>query len=224
MGFFRPLQLLWLILAVGAPLLYLAIRRRKIDVSSHAIWQRALAGSSAWRRWQRWISAVVMAGLLAALALVLAEPYWQRDRDAARTMVLVLDTAASEGDARQSAVAAVDGMKLYERMAILAASEPTRVLCPLTADRAELLQTIATSKTDLARSISPAIKLAEWMLAAERNPTVIVCAGPQIAKTQPETSVTALQGPADSPGVWLLASALVLCCGEWLLFSRRVTV
>jgi len=220
MGLWQPGQLIWLILAALVPLLYWGIRRRVVDVSSHIIWQRTGAGQSAWRRWQQILSVCIVAGLLAALAVFLAEPYWRSDRAAARTIVVVLDPTATQGDARQSAVAAVDGMKLYERMAIVSASEPTRVLCPFTDDRAQLMQAINAPLNIDAPSAPAGKKLAEWMLAAEQNPTVMVC--PKPAESAPAENESNRQ--ADPPGVWILAGALAVCATEWVLFTRRVTV
>lgn len=220
MGFIHPGQLLWLILAALAPLLYLAIRRRVVDVSSHIIWRRARAGQSAWRRWQRILSGCIVAALLAALAVFLAEPYWRSDRAAARTIVVVLDPASAKGHARQTALAAVDSMKLYERMAVVTASDPTRVLCPFTDDRAELMRAIDTPLPATAPSAAAGKQLAEWMLAAEPNPTVFVCreqSGSTPTRTEPVK-------PADPPGFWLLAGALAVCATEWVLLTRRVTV
>jgi hypothetical protein len=220
MGLWQPEQLVWLVLSAAVLVLYLGVRRRTVDVSSHLIWRRAEAGLSPWRRWQRVFSAGMLMVLISSLAVVLAEPYWKRDRAAARTMVVVLDSKAGEGSAAQAALKAVDNMQLYERMAIVAASHPTRVLCPFTDDRAQLTQAIDRGPPAGTRSLDSGKRLAEWMVAGEPNPVVIVASEAQ--------SGAASQRPDHPsrvpPGAWVLAGAVALCATEWLLFTRRVTV
>ena len=228
MGLMQPGQLSWLMLAVIVLLLYFVGRRRSINVSSHLLWQRALANQGAWRRWQRVLSAALVALLLVALAVVLAEPYWQSDRSAARTIVLVMGKdGASAKDAKvsskESALQLVDNLKLYERMAILGADGPPHVICSLTDDRVKLRNAIETvALKESPGSIPAATDLAKWMLADQQNPKIIVW--PEQSSAD-DSQVTAGSAKAvDPPGTWLLVAALALCGGEWLLFSRRFTV
>ena len=243
MGLFQPWQLIWFAAALVVLLLYLAGRRRVVEVSSHLLWQRTMEKQSAWRRWQRGISAALVALLLVLLTGVLAEPYWRSDRAAARTIVLVLgrtgelnpDAAAVGPDApddgqeplaasRTKALELIDGMQIYERMAIISASGPPHVICPLTDDRVKLrgaIQTVSSSKA-AAVMVAEATQLAEWMVAAQQHPEILVLDAEGRFSSGHPALVRNKQ--SDPPGAWLLVLAVALCGGEWLLFSRRVTV
>ncbi|MCE9554927.1 MAG: VWA domain-containing protein [Planctomycetes bacterium] len=228
MGLTQPWQLIWLVLAAMVLLLYFVGRRRAINVSSHLLWQRTLANQGAWRRWQRVLSAALVALLLVALAVVLAEPYWQSDRNAARTIVLVLGNGGAVAKdanvaSKESALQHVDNLRLYERMAILAADGPPHVLCPLTDDRVKLREAIETvALKESPGSIAAATDLAKWMLADQQNPKIIVW--PEQSSAGDSLFTAASGKSVDPPGTWLLVAALALCGGEWLLFSRRFTV
>jgi len=220
MGLWQPEQLVWFVLAAAVPVLYLAMRRRAVDVSSHLIWRRAQLGMSGWRRLQRILSAGIVVALFSALAVVLVEPYWKVDRAAARSMVVVLDAEEKDSHAARVSREAVDNMQLYERMAILAARHPTQVLCPFTDDRTQLSQAIDRERPAGIRSLESGKQLAEWMLAGEPNPLVIVASDAQSGAAS-EQSHHQSRVP---PGAWVLAGALALCATEWLLFTRRLTV
>lgn len=228
MGLMQPGQLIWLMLAVIVLLLYFAGRGRSVDVSSHLLWQRTLTHQGAWRRCQRGLSAGLVVLFLVALAVVLAEPYWRSDRSAARTIVLVLGKgdaarAVAKVPSQESALQLVDNLKLYERMAILGAGGPPHVICPLTDDRVKLRRAIETATvSESSSSIAAATELAKWMLADQQNSQVIVW--PDQGSTGDDLLKASSGKSVDPPGTWLLAVALALCGGEWLLFSRRFTV
>ena len=73
-------------------------RRRRVIVSTTALWQAALRereGGQGLRRLLRNLSLLLLIGIAAALGIALADPQWLRQAGADSDLVLVLDTSAS---------------------------------------------------------------------------------------------------------------------------------
>lgn len=142
MGFAYPGAFVWSVAALAVVVLYFwRTAGRPEPVATFALWQRALARRSLAARLRPAFSAALHTLALLLLVLALAGPYRPEQAARRRSLVLVLDTSASMRTAdvgpsrfaalRQQAGLLIDDLRDQDRLAILAAGTPLRILTRL---------------------------------------------------------------------------------------------
>jgi len=161
-------------------LYFLKLKRREVVVSSTFLWKRSIEDlhvNSPFQKLRR--SLLLLLQLLALLALVLSasRPVITGASEGGRNLLVLIDNSASmnareEGGsrldlARREAQALVEGMVGGDRMAVIAFSDRSQVLRPLTADRAALKRSIeAVPQTALPTDLLQALKTVEALAAS----------------------------------------------------------
>ncbi len=186
MGFESPGSFAWAALAVVVAALYLwNFARRRQEVATFALWQRALARRPAWFAMRFWLSLLAQIVILLLLVAALAQPFWKHVAAGRRSMVLILDVSASMSatdvepsrfdqmirDARRL----IENLQRGEQMAILAAGTTIRPVSRLGESRESLLAACdALRPTDGATRIGDAVTVAREVLRGQPNPQIIV--------------------------------------------------
>lgn len=185
MYFASPTQLYWLLLAIPVVLLYfVALTRRRRELSTVALWRRALAQRSAWARWRRPVSVLAVLLALTLLVFAAADPRLS-EAAGARAIVVILDNSASMRAhdlaptrferAKRDAARIFDSLPLGDRAALLSAGSLTRIHCRLTSDHVVLDHALASvSVTDGRTNLAEAVVTARRLLAGVPNSQIIV--------------------------------------------------
>ena len=189
MSLISPLNLLFAGLLGAIVLLYmLRLKRRERVVPSNLLWQSAIRDLQANAPWQRLRSSLLMWLQLAFLALAvfaLARPAIKVFAAGGQTVAIVMDGSASMGatdvapsrfgDARARAMKLVNGLASGDSATVLLASNRTRVLAPLTAEKNALKNAVARADNgDTAADLREAIVLAASLLRDKKNPQIYV--------------------------------------------------
>ncbi len=186
MSFENPSAAIWALLAIPIVLLYIGwLGRRRMVVSSHLIWRRALRRRAAWTIWERPFSLLMQLLMLAILILALMQPFLTGDADNAQRTVLIIDTSASmqATDVKPSRLVAarllaaeqIENIGQYEEIAIISAGGGATVHCGLTDDKDVLGRALASvTATDGWGQMPRAIEAARQMTKHQRNPRIIV--------------------------------------------------
>lgn len=163
MSFLAPLALLGLGLLPVVVLMYLLkLRRKPVVIPSTLLWRRAMQDMVANAPFQRlrnnlllWLQLLIVA----LLALGLARPLVELAQRGETTTILLIDLSASmqtkeaEGKtrldlAKERALQAVEDMQPNESMYVLGFSRDTRIVQPVTRDRALLRRSIESLTAD----------------------------------------------------------------------------
>ena len=143
MNLVNPAALLLAGLAVPIVVFYiLKIRLRRVPVSTLLFWQQIFEEKkprSLWQRLRHLLSLLLQLAFLALLVFALADPIFRWQQARARRLVLVVDNSASmnASDVLPSRLEAakaegrrlIDGMRLGDELAIIAAGPQPRVAC-----------------------------------------------------------------------------------------------
>jgi hypothetical protein len=185
-GFFHPLAWAWAGLAALIALFYLwHFTRRRQEVATFWLWQRALARRPAWFVLRFWASLVAQIVILVLLVAAIAEPYWKQAVAARRNVVLILDVSASMSatdvepsrweQMRQEAARLAGSLQAGEQMAILAVGSSIQVACRFTDRREQLLAALdALVATDGITRVPEAVDLARRLVQDKKNPHIFV--------------------------------------------------
>jgi hypothetical protein len=143
MNLVNPTALLLAGLAVPIVVFYiLKIRLRRVPVSTLLFWQQIFEEKkprSLWQRLRHLISLLLQLAFLMLLVFAIADPIFRWQQARARRVVLVVDNSASMNarDVLPSRLAAakaegrriIDGLRLGDELAIIAAEAEPRVVC-----------------------------------------------------------------------------------------------
>ena len=186
MGFEYPGAFVWSVAALGVVVLYLwRTAGRPEPVATFALWQRALARRSLASRLRPALSAALHVLALLLLVLALAGPYRLEQAARRRSLVLVLDTSASMLAAdvrpsrfdllREQAALLIDDLRGEDRLAILAAGTPLRILTrlgePVAAQHAAWAALESPSGPP---RVAEAVRMARAILQDQPNPEIVV--------------------------------------------------
>ncbi len=172
-------------LALGAlaiPILafyILKVRLRRVPVSTLLFWEQIFEEKkprSLWQRLRHWISLLLQLAFLALVIFALADPIFRWQQAQARRLVLVVDNSASMNvndvspsrleAAKAEARRLVDGLRLGDELAIIAAGPEPRVACGLTDHPRTLREAIDTiTPIDSPTRIDEAVALARRLLS-----------------------------------------------------------
>jgi hypothetical protein len=185
MDFASPHQFAWLLLAIPIVLLYyFALGRKRRELSTISLWQRALARRTAWSKWRRLVSLLVVLAALGLLVLAAARPNFSAG-GGARNLVIVLDNSASMQArdvspsrflrGKQDAERILASLGIHDRAAILSTGSLTRVHCTLTADHLVLEHALENVlPTDGRSRVAEAVAAARRLLQHKPNGEIIV--------------------------------------------------
>lgn len=190
-------------------LLYvLRLKRREHVVPSTLLWDTSLRDLQANAPWQKLRSSLLMwlqllFLVLAILALV--RPAIQLFANGGQTVAIVLDTSGSMAAtdvgpsrferARAESTRLVNALASGDSATIIAAGHRTRVLAPLTTDKAALKKAVTSATTsDTGCDLREAIVLAASLLRSKRNPQIYVLSDGAVPPLQElDTGNTGLQ-------------------------------
>jgi Ca-activated chloride channel family protein len=190
MRFLSASALWWLGLGAVIILFYLLkLKRKRREVPSVLLWQRALEEMEAnapFRRLRRSLLLLLQLLALAAIVFALARPLVTTRALAAGSTIIILDTTASMNArdedgrtrldrARELAREMIDGLGSGDRAAIIESSSRVMVRAGVTSDRAALRSAIEdVRETDAAGTLSDAVRLAQQIALAERDAGIVV--------------------------------------------------
>jgi hypothetical protein len=180
MSLINPTALLLAGLALPIIVFYiLKIRLRRVPVSTLMFWQQIFEEKkprSIWQRLRHLLSLLLQLAFLLFLVFALADPIFRWQQARARRVVLVVDNSASMNarDINPSRLAAakaeglrlIDGMRLGDELAIIAAEAQPRVACGPT-DHQRTLRTALESieASDGPTRVEHAVTLARRLLS-----------------------------------------------------------
>ncbi|MEW5958274.1 MAG: VWA domain-containing protein [Chloroflexota bacterium] len=187
-----PLALVLLGLIPPIIALYLLkLRRQDQPVSSVYLWQRFvrdIEANAPWQRLRRNLLLLLQILFMLILILALARPATEAEGVAGQTVVLILDTSASmaatDGDrgssrletAQAAARQRVANLPDQARLTVItAAGGQAELLASASQDRRQVLNAIAAAQpTALDSDLSPAVTLAEAIVAREPQAEIIL--------------------------------------------------
>ncbi len=181
----------WWWLAAGIPIIAvysLKVRLRQLPTSTFLFWNSVFDEKPPrawWQTLRHWLSLALQLLMLVLVVAAIADPLWSWQKRQARTMAIVVDNSASmavseSGGSRlnlahEKVRSIIRSMRDGDRMAIIAAAKPPRVVVGLTGHTATLLQSLETiSQTDCPEDHSTAIQLARRSLPSITDGQVIV--------------------------------------------------
>ncbi|MHB1558460.1 MAG: vWA domain-containing protein [Isosphaeraceae bacterium] len=157
----------------------LKVRLRRVPVSTLLFWEQIFEEKkprSLWQTLRHWISLLMQLAVLALLVFALADPIFRWQQAQARRLVMVVDNSASMNandilptrleSAKAEARRIVDGLRLGDELAIIAAGPEPRVACGLTDHQRTLREAIDTiAPMDAPTRITEAVALARRLLS-----------------------------------------------------------
>jgi len=189
MNLVNPTALLLAGLAAPIIALYiLKVRLRRAPVSTLLFWRQIFDEKkprSLWQRLRHWISLFLQLAFLALLVAALADPLFRWQQARARRLVLVLDNSASMNAtdvppsrfeaARIEGRRLIEGMRVGDEMAIIAAGTLPQVICSMTDHQRTLRQALdAVPPSDGPTRVQEAVVLARRLLVEQARSHVIV--------------------------------------------------
>jgi hypothetical protein len=190
MNLVNPAALLLASLAVPVIIFYiLKIRLRRFPVSTLLFWQQIFEEKkprSLWQRLRHLLSLLLQLAFLAFLVLALADPIFRWQQVRARRLVVVVDNSSSmnAGDVAPSRLEAaktearrvIEGIRLGDELAIIAAASTPRVVCgPTDHERTLIAALDSITPADGPTHITEAVALARRLLSgSEKTPRVVL--------------------------------------------------
>lgn len=180
MNLVHPAALVLGVLALPIVAFYiLKVRLRRVPVSTLLFWEQIFEEKkprSLWQTLRHWISLLLQLAFLALLVFALADPIFRWQQARARRLVVVVDNSASMNandvrptrleSAKSEARRIVDGLRLGDELAIIAAGPEPRVACGLTDHQRTLREAIDTiAPIDAPTRINEALALARRLLS-----------------------------------------------------------
>jgi hypothetical protein len=185
MTFAHPYALFWGLIALPIIVLYLLTPRwRRREMTTGVLWEQVFAEQPARARWlplRPALSVTVQLGILALIVLALAEPQFPPPRH----VVLVIDNPArmNAADVKPSRLSAakeaagrlIEGLRDYDRMAVLSAGRTPTVRCPWTGDQAQLQESLQSITAEGASSqLAATVALARRMTADYLDAKIVI--------------------------------------------------
>jgi hypothetical protein len=222
MSLVNPAALLLAGLAVPVIIFYiLKIRLRRFPVSTLLFWQQIFEEKkprSLWQRLRHLLSLLLQLVFLAFLVLALADPIFRWQQAQARRLVIVVDNSSSMNAAdvgpsrleaaRTEARRVIEGIRLGDELAIIAAASTPRVVCgPTDHERTLIAALDSITPVDGPTRITEAVALARRLLSgSEKNPRVVVLtdggfAGAADLAREPNVELIKVGGKSGNVGI-----------------------
>jgi hypothetical protein len=190
MSLVNPAALAMAALAIPIVVLYiLKVRLRRVPVSTLLFWRQIFEEKkprSIWQRLRHLVSLLLQLAFLTLLVLALADPIVRGQQARARRLVLVVDNSASMNatDVAPSRLAAaraagrrvIDGLRLGDELAVVAAGTQPQVYSGLTDHQRTLRAALASiPASDGPTGVADAVAMARRLVsAADKSHSVIV--------------------------------------------------
>jgi hypothetical protein len=189
MNFISPINFLFAGLISALLLLYvLRLRRKERVVSSTLLWQTALRDLQANAPWQKLRSSLLMwlqILFLAFAIIALTRPAIKVLSSGGQSIAIILDASGSMkatdvapsrfASAQNEANRLINALSSGDAATVISASNQTRVLAPLTANKNVLKRAVANARTsDTGCNLRDAIVLAASLLQKKKNAQVYV--------------------------------------------------
>lgn len=191
MNLVNPAGLALAALAIPIIILYiLKVRLRRVPVSTLMFWRKIFEEKkprSIWQRLRHLISLLLQLAFLALLVFALTDPIFRWQQARARRLVLVVDNSASMNAtdisptrldaAKAEARRLVDGLRLGDEMAIIAAGSDPRVATGFTDHQRTLHDALATiTPTDSPTHVEAAVEIARRLASGttKKQTTVVI--------------------------------------------------
>lgn len=225
MNLVNPAALIFAALALPVVVFYiLKIRLRRVPVSTLMFWRQIFEEKkprSIWQRLRHLLSLLLQLAFLALLVLALADPIFRWQQARSRRLVLVVDNSASmnANDVSPSRLEAakaqgrrvIDGLRLGDELAVVAAGTQPQVYCGLTDHQRTLREALdAIPATDGPTRVAEAVALARRLVSArDKSHKVIVLTdggfeGADGLVKQPDVEVVAMGKATGNVGITLL--------------------
>jgi hypothetical protein len=184
MNLVNPSALLLAGLAVPIIVFYiLKIRMRRVPVSTLLFWQQIFEEKkprSLWQRLRHLISLLLQLAFLCLLVFALADPIFRWQQARARRVVLLVDNSTSMNAkdvvptrldaAKAEGLKLIDGMRLGDELAIIAAAAQPRVACGPTDHQRTLRAALETiTAVDGPTRVNEAVALARRLLSGSEK-------------------------------------------------------
>jgi von Willebrand factor type A domain/Aerotolerance regulator N-terminal len=181
MNLASPAALLFAMLAIPIVVLYiLKVRLRRVPVSTLIFWRQIFEEKkprSIWQRLRHLLSLLLQLAFLALLVFALADPIVRSQQARARRLVLIVDNSASMNAvdvapsrlaaARAEAHRVIDGLRLGDELALVAAGTQPQVYCGLTDHQRTLRRALdAIPPGDGPTEVGGAVALARRLVSA----------------------------------------------------------
>ncbi len=207
MTLLNPTALFFAALVPVVVVLYLLkVRRQDATVSTLLFWRRILAENrrrALWQKLRRPLSLLLQLLLLALVLFALARPEWGAFLLARGTATVVIIDARARmqartstgstrfADARQTAAALLRRASATAPVALLAISDSSRVLAPLSSDEGALLSALdALTLSDASSRVDDALSLAAELLEARPEPGRIILVSDDATAALPAARVS----------------------------------
>jgi hypothetical protein len=190
MSLMNPAALLFAALAIPVVVFYiLKVRLRRVPVSTLMFWRQIYEEKkprSIWQRLRHLVSLLLQLAFLTLLVLALADPLFRWQQARARRLVLVVDNSASMkatdvspdrlGAAKAEGRRIIDGLRLGDELAVVAAGTQPQVFCGLTDHQRTLHAALASIPAgDGPTRVADAVTMARRLVsAADKSHKVIV--------------------------------------------------
>lgn len=181
--FINPWAFIWLLLAIPILILYAFRQRRYIHkTGAGELWKDSISFLDPrfwWNPWRRLVSLLVQLAILLTFVVAMAEPCFRPPQ----RLAVIIDCTESMRDALsadgQSAVGSevreklaqmVENLGYHDRIALIAAESPARILCRTTSDKEKILSALdeylkEPQLTQNAQAMNQAIDVARALVA-----------------------------------------------------------
>lgn len=189
MNFATPTAFLWALLALPIVVFYiLKIRLRRVPVSTVMFWRQIFEEKqprSIWQTLRHLLSLLLQLAFLMLLVGALSDPAFDWQTRDARRLIVIVDNSASmrATDVEPTRLAAakgkagelIDGLRLHDEMALIAAGTQPTVVCGLTGHQRTLREALdRLPETDGPAQMNEALRLARRLLAEHETGSVVV--------------------------------------------------
>ena len=181
--FINPWAFIWLLLAIPILVLYAFRQRRYIHTTgAGALWKDSISFLDPrfwWNPWRRLASLLVQLAILLTFVIAMAEPCFRPPQrlaviiDSTESMrdALAADNQSTVGsEVREKIAQMVENLGYHDRIALIAAQSPAKILCRTTSDKEKILAALdeylkEPQLTQNAQAMNQAIDVARALVA-----------------------------------------------------------
>ena len=181
--FINPWAFIWLLLAIPILILYAFRQRRYIHkTGAGELWKDSISFLDPrfwWNPWRRLVSLLVQLAILLTFVVAMAEPCFRPPQrlaviidctESMRDALAAGDQSAVGSEVREKLAQMVENLGYHDRIALIAAESPARILCRTTSDKEKILSALdeylkEPQLTQNAQAMNQAIDVARALVA-----------------------------------------------------------
>lgn len=181
--FINPWAFIWLLLAIPILILYAFRQRRYIHkTGAGELWKDSISLLDPrfwWNPWRRLVSLLVQLAILLTFVVAMAEPCFRPPQrlaviidctDSMRDALSAGEQSAVGSEVREKLAQMVENLGYHDRIALIAAESPARILCRTTSDKEKILSSLdeylkEPHLTQNAQAMNQAIDVARALVA-----------------------------------------------------------